>query len=461
MLREELLNSGDTNAYSAASVNSSSGLLHGWGYRHLVIFWLTFIAYAVLRATRQSFANIKLYMEDDYHCTNSFLGSLDTTFMIVYAAGQYLSGYIGERFDAVAVFSLGLVLTGVSVLLFGSLHSWGVRCDNHNWEILFFYFLWIFNGLAQSLAFPTSVKVMGNWFDKGNTGFVFGLWSANSSIGNVIGTAIVNYVGDQSWGSITWMFYFPSFVLFIVAVFLFAFVTEAPKLEQRGRHTSLQSQKKIEEAEEKSPISYGEAFRITKVIIYSLAYACFKSVNYTMFFWLPLMLKQKSSLNFSNGSSNRISMLYNLGGVLGGWICGIVADRLGKLAPPTTILGFFSIIPIFALSLPDMSETQICILIFAAGVLLGGPSNLISSAIIADIGRSKKLSGNKESISMVAGIINGTASAGAALTQGFIGYFSDYFGWTNCLWLLSAFAIIGSSLITPTAIRELRELKKK
>lgn len=152
-------------------------------------------------------------------------------------------------------------------------------------------------------------------------------------------------------------------------------------------------------------------------------------------------------------------MLYNLGGFLGGWICGVLGDRLGKFAPVTTILGYLSVIPVFSLGLPNINETEISILIFAAGILVGGPCNLISSAITADIGRSKMFSANKESISTGAGIINGTASVGAALTQGFIGYFSGFFGWTNCLWLLSGFAIMGSLLITPTAIRELREFK--
>jgi len=259
------------------------------------------------------------------------------------------------------------------------------------------------------------------------------------------------------------MFYVPSFFLGFVALLVLIFVKSAPP-ENQERGYSYQIPGVVDPQEGKSDaqvVTFCEAWRVPNVLVYALAYASFKSVNYTMFFWLPLLLKQKPSIDFSDSLSNQVSMLYNWGGILGGWVCGILADYVGRFGPPTTILGFMSVVPIFLLSLPDLSEMAIEVTIFIAGVLVGGPCNLISSAITADLARNDKVSGSKESLSTITGIIDGTASIGAALTQGVIGYFSDSVGWTTCLWILSVLTLLGSVLITPNAIREMSELRQE
>ncbi len=42
---------------------------------------------------------------------------------------------------------------------------------------------------------------MGNWFDKSNRGFLIGVWSGNSNIGNIIGYQIGYLAIDYfKWG---------------------------------------------------------------------------------------------------------------------------------------------------------------------------------------------------------------------------------------------------------------------
>lgn len=52
--------------------------------------------------------------------------------------------------------------------------------------------------------------------------------------------------------------------------------------------------------------------------------------------------------------------------------------------------------------------------IFSSGFLIGGPSNMISSAISADLGRQEALQGSQEALATVTGIVDGTGSIGAA-----------------------------------------------
>ena len=53
-------------------------------------------------------------------------------------------------------------------------------------------------------------------------------------------------------------------------------------------------------------------------------------------------------------------------------------------------------------------------LLATSGFFIGGPSNMISSAISADLGRQPALRGRLDALATVTGIVDGTGSIGAA-----------------------------------------------
>lgn len=62
---------------------------------------------------------------------------------------------------------------------------------------------------------------------------------------------------------------------------------------------------------------------------YSLAYACLKLVNYSVFFWLPYYLNK--NFGWEDTVSAEVSSYYDWGGVVGGTIGGIVSVSLLKI----------------------------------------------------------------------------------------------------------------------------------
>merc|ERR1719204_2021654 len=86
-----------------------------------IVFVLTFWAYVSLHTSRQAFSNAKTNMIDDWGFTKYPLeGTMDAIFLFTYAIGLYISGWIGDIFDAKNVLSVGLFLTGVIIFIFGS-----------------------------------------------------------------------------------------------------------------------------------------------------------------------------------------------------------------------------------------------------------------------------------------------------------------------------------------------------
>jgi len=56
-----------------------------------------------------------------------------------------------------------------------------------------------------------------------------------------------------------------------------------------------------------------------------------KSVNYTFFFWLPDYLQ--NTLHLDSGVANLSSLWYDLGGIAGGFIAGMLTDCVSRRSP--------------------------------------------------------------------------------------------------------------------------------
>lgn len=103
------------------------------------------------------------------------------------------------------------------------------------------------------------------------------------------------------------------------------------------------------------------------------------------------------------------------------------------------------------------------ILVPIVGVLTGGPANIISSAICADLAQNPKVIGNKQALATVAGIVDGTGGFGAAIGQTFIGLIAEsswdmvfVFLMSNCY---AGVAFLSVLTMSPIFIREWRHRK--
>ena len=65
------------------------------------------------------------------------------------------------------------------------------------WYYLAMQFL---GGAVQSTGWPGVVTVVANWFGKGKKGFIFGVWNAHTSIGNIVGGLLAGRFVDTDWG---------------------------------------------------------------------------------------------------------------------------------------------------------------------------------------------------------------------------------------------------------------------
>ncbi|XP_013392558.1 sugar phosphate exchanger 3 [Lingula anatina] len=426
-----------------------------WTFYHVTIFILTFMSYAFFHATRKTFSNVKDSLTQVWtpQCHNAtiretkpdhiwndhkmfankddaeyFLGALDTAFMVAYAVGLYFSGPLGDRLNMRYVLSFGMCSSALLVFLFGTVTEW-VQFYN----IYFYMAVWILNGLLQSSGWPTVVAIMGNWFGKSSRGVVFGIWSACASVGNIIGTLLSAAVLPFGY---EYPFLVTSAVLFAGGVVVFFGLIPSPREigmpeadeeeeedktgagvttpllvdEVNGDGPNTEDHKERAEA-----IGFIQAILLPGVIPYSLSYACLKLVNYSFFFWLPFYLAVH--FNWPDTTADDLSIWYDVGGIIAGIVGGLISDIMKKRSPVVVFMLILALPSLFIYSKSPKDLYWNGFLMGVTGFFIGGPANLISSAISADLGRQGPVQGNKEALATVAGIVDGTGSVGAAIGQ--------------------------------------------
>lgn len=477
-------------------------------YHHLLTFLLTFFSYVLLHASRKTFSNVKVSIsaqwtpsvqndslpafspgqtwEENRLFANEeeatlFLGALDTIFLFSYAIGLYISGVIGDRMNLRYVLCFGLCGSATVEFVFGTLTEW-----LHLYNVYLYCGLWVLNGLLQSAVWPAVVAIMANWFGKSGRGFVFGLWSACASVGNILGAFLASSVLKYGY---EYAFLVTSVLQFAGGIVVFFGVLTSPKevglcmesetdlgpvverdpdserplmsdLEEdnEGRDDGYYSVEQSEALQEElvQPISFLQAFLLPGVLPYSLAYACLKLVNYSFFFWLPFYL----SINYGwkEAQADRLSIWYDVGGIIGGTVQGLVSDFLGKRAPVLAVSLVLAMGALVGYSHSPNDQVVNAVLLAVTGFFIGGPSNMISSAISADLGRQDALRGSQQALATVTGIVDGTGSIGAAGGQYLVSLIESKLGWI-CVFYFFTVMTGGSILfIAPLVYRELRAM---
>lgn len=401
------------------------------------------------------------------------LGALDYSFLCAYAVGMYLSGIIGERLPIRYYLTAGMLASGLFTAMFGLGYFYNI----HN---LWFYMIaQIANGLVQTTGWPSVVTCIGNWFGKGRRGLIMGIWNSHTSVGNILGSLIAGYWVSTCWGL---SFVVPGIIIACLGIVCFLFLVEHPKDISCACETSNNSKPYMngtnkfraqkpslnfketnrlqdpamqcllpdrenctvplnqniavngESGTRMSAISFIGALRIPGVIEFSLCLLFAKLVSYTFLFWLPLYITNVEHLDAKRAGD--LSTLFDVGGIFGGILAGIISDRLEKRASTCGMMLLLAAPTLYMFSaISKMGLEATIVMLLISGALVNGPYALITTAVSADLGTHKSLKGNARALSTVTAIIDGTGSVGAALGPLLAGLISPS-GWNNVFYML-------------------------
>ena len=360
--------------------------------------------------------------------TTNYLGILDTLFLFCYAVGLFVAGFVEDRMNLRLALTTGMLLSGVCVWAFAWMAHMNVRAF---WP---YAVAWSINGFIQASGWPANVAIMGKWFGRcqackgtcsADRGAVLGAWSGNASFGNIMsyfvftfGLSFSRLGGYQKGQDGNWIagMFFSGVVIMVSAISVLLFVRLPEQVgasveeEESDKLLPTHGMEASEDDSEHHALSLCGALRLPGVIPYSLSYMCLKLANYAMFFWLPFYLSH--SVDKSAASADLISNTFDYGQIVGGFFAGFMSDKLRTRSPVVVCMLLLSSGAFVPFMLGPSLQT-LKILVPVVGLLLGGPANLISATVSADLGSI----GNGAAMATVTGIIDGTGSFGAAVGQ--------------------------------------------
>uniref|UniRef100_A0A8C2IHK9 Solute carrier family 37 member 1 n=1 Tax=Cyprinus carpio TaxID=7962 RepID=A0A8C2IHK9_CYPCA len=392
----------------------------------------------VMRAPTESISGQQPVLHPELDCSwkpfdrnnyKQLLGAMDYSFLCAYAIGMYLSGIIGERLPIRLYLTVGMLTSGLFTCLFGL----GYVYDIHS--LGFYVFVQVANGLVQTTGWPSVVTCIGNWFGKGRRGLIMGLWNSHTSVGNILGSLIAGYYVSSNWGL---SFIVPGVIIAAMGVICFLFLIEHP------------NDLKIASAQSSAPSS-----QVSQMAFKNIMYV-YTFVKGIFFVKLIMIINSKSAYqtHLDAKKAGDLSTLFDVGGIVGGILAGVISDKMGKrattcavmllLAAPT--LYGFSMISQFGLG-PTVGMLLVC------GGLVNGPYALITTAVSADLGTHKSLKGNARALSTVTAIIDGTGSVGAAVGPLLAGLLSAQ-GWDQVFYMLMTADFLALLLLLRLVMKE-------
>ncbi|ESN93720.1 hypothetical protein HELRODRAFT_186070 [Helobdella robusta] len=479
-------------------------------YKYFVLF-LTFVIYVTYHLSRKPLSVVKNQLSPcsdvnitSQNCTGGWepfngsdgkemLGALDSCYLFTYAFFMFISGHIAERMNLRYFLFFGMLLSGISTSLFGFGRIWAI----HN----FWYFavVQVFLGIVQSSGWPPVVACVANWFGKGKRGFIMGIWNSHTSVGNILGSVIAGVMVNVDWA---WSFIIPGLIILGMGCVVFLLLIPHPHdLQPNTNYSALidpdhqeadngdnnryqdervrlinddeidttndaininQSQASLEQEGGVSegdgePIGFFKAILIPGVIEFSLCLFFAKLVSYTFLFWLPYYISKTG--NYDPTQAADMSALFDVGGILGGVVAGIVSDYHGGRALTCMVMLLIAAPSMFIYYIfGGVSFGLSVFLLMVCGFFVNGPYSLITTAVSADLGTHPSLKGDSKALSTVTAIIDGTGSIGAALGPLITGLLSSY-GWDYVFYMLIISDVIALLFLMRLSYKETRAIK--
>lgn len=398
------------------------------------------------------------------------LGELDLSFLLAYAIGMYFAGHLGDTVDLRIFLTVGMVGSGIFVILFGlgyflDLHSFGT-----------FVLIQVFCGLFQSIGWPCVVAVVGNWSGKAKRGLIMGIWNSHTSVGNIIGSVIASSVLGFGWG---WSFVLPGCLIIVVAVFVYLFLIVHPAnigFEMHGKDVEVNvegvalvdsnkietgDEDMIETEDEEGSVAIGflDAWRLPNVASFAFCLFFSKLVAYTFLYWLPFYIRNTAvaGVHLSHKTAGILSTIFDIGGVFGGISAGFISDMIEARGVTSVLFLLLSIPTLISYRLyGSISMFSNIALMFASGLLVNGPYSLITTAVAADLGTQSTMRGSSRALATVTAIIDGTGSVGAALGPLLAGYISTR-GWNSVFFMLMISISIAGCLLIHVVKSEIKD----
>lgn len=403
-------------------------------YWRLRVMVSMFVGYAAFYFVRQNLSFAMPAMQETLGFSKAQLGLTVTAFALIYGVGKAISGYFGDKSSARAFMALGLLLSAGVNLFMGMTTS-----------LMLLVAFWSMNACFQSMGAPSCAKVLTHWFGPKDIGTMWAIWSASQQVGSaIIGVAAAYFVGRLGWQS---AFYIPGLACVVVAGFVFWGVRDEPK------EVNLSNMEKFENlsTEEEDECAHMSTFEIMvkRVLCNKMVWVMCAAnfflymVRMGIFTWAPTFLREAKGSSFALAGWQ--TALFNVAGVFGGILAGVLSDRFFEGRRGRVALLFMAGVATSILALwgaPVGQPWLHSLIMIFVGFCVAGPQTMVGVASV-DFA-SKRAAGSASGLTGTFGYL------GSAISGVGFGFLAEHSGWNAVFLFMLGAAICGSLCLSFT-----------
>lgn len=406
-------------------------------YWRLRILYSIFIGYALYYFARKSFTFVMPGLIADLHYDKAELGLLGSIFSITYAVSKFTSGILSDISNPRYFMAIGLILSGVTNILFGFSSS-----------LLAFAILWGINGWFQGFGAPPCIRLLTQWYSHSERGSWWSTWAISHNVGAFLIPLIVGW----SLYYFDWRvaMYVPGVICIFGGLFLINRLRDTPQslgLPPVEKYRNDYSGLDMEEEQIGNKMGIMQLFyeyilKNTYIWLLAGAYFFVYVIRTAVNDWTALYLIENK--DYTVLGANFCVSLFDIGGLFGMLFAGWSSDRLfGARRGPINIL--YAVATFFTLILFWFVPPGFVMLDWASIFLIGfgvyGPQMLIGVA-------AAELT-HKNAVATSNGFISCAAYLGAAVAGYPAGKILEEFGWGNYFYVLFGCAILSVLFLLP------------
>lgn len=285
----------------------------------------TFLGYTTYYLVRNNFSPVSKEMGESLSYSRDEIGSILAVSAFCYGIGKFIMGAISDRSDARKFMALGLLLTGIINIIFGSVAG-----------IQIHIFLWGLNGLVQGMGWPPCGRTLGHWYSVSERGTVFAIWNISHNIGGGIVGILAAYAASFfGWQA---AFYIPGIIALLMSYYLLLRLKDTPQsvglppIEVYKNDFANTENHQIQKESIEVELSFKQLLLqnvlLNKYIwLFALINFFVYVVRYSLIDWGPTYLKETKGANLTSGGQS--TLIFEFAGIFSTLAVGWASDKVG------------------------------------------------------------------------------------------------------------------------------------
>lgn len=381
----------------------------------MLLIFICFIVYTFAYLGKYSYPTNIVSFTSHYGESKADAGLISTLFFIAYGIGQIVNGILCKFYPKKFIITGALIVSAIiNTILFFDIPFYAIK------------YLWLVNGFAQSVLWPTLVFLLGKHLPKKRLEFVVLAMSFTVAIGTGLSyglsSLMIHFVNFK------YTFLISGIVVFIVAVVWFIFFDKATK------------QTKLETEEPSAIVTRGKKQGMTTFFLLTLIFLAFFAIACNLVkdglnTWVPSILKE--SFYLSDSLSVLLTIILSVLGVFGAFLSTHLYKKTNSFILVAGIEFFMAIAGMVVVILLINTNFWYIVLI-----VLGLLSLLMHAVCSVVTGMAPLYLRDRLNPGLLSGLMNGACYVGSALSSYGLGSIADNFGWTNVFYILLACCVV-------------------